>query len=74
VNEDVNTYAKWGYFEYGTYIGTPGERERVLNDFILGRLDIGSSNLFEALNDYFSDYRYGSRHVIRHRAASHIAS
>src|SRR5258708_3775363 len=54
VNEDVNTYAKWGYFEYGTYIGTPGERERVLNDFILGRLDIGSSNLSEALKPFLT--------------------
>lgn len=35
---------KWGYFEYGAYIGTQGERERVLDDFILGRLDIGTSN------------------------------
>ena len=45
MDEDANTYMKWGYFEVGAYIGTQGERERVLNDFILGRLDVGSSNL-----------------------------
>ena len=42
---DVHTFMKWGYFEVGAYIGTPGERERVLNDFMLGRLDVGKSNL-----------------------------
>jgi hypothetical protein len=35
---------KWGYFEVGAYIGNPGDRERVLNDFMLGRLDVGASN------------------------------
>ncbi len=43
---------KWGYFEVGVYIGTPSERERVLNDFTLGRLDIGVS--------YFSSSPHGS--------------
>ena len=43
---------KWGYFEVGAYIGTPSERERVLNDFTLGRLDIGVS--------YFSSSPHGS--------------
>lgn len=40
---------KWGYFEYGAYVGTQAERERVLNDFILGRLDVGTSNLSKTL-------------------------
>jgi hypothetical protein len=39
---------KWGYFEVGAYIGTQGEREQVLSDFTLGRLDVGASNLSEA--------------------------
>ncbi|KAF9006951.1 P-loop containing nucleoside triphosphate hydrolase protein [Cyathus striatus] len=30
----------WGYFEFGMYIGAPKEREPVLKDFKLGRLDI----------------------------------
>ena len=36
---------KWGYFEVGAYIGTQGERDQVLHDFTLGRLDVGESNL-----------------------------
>ncbi|KAI9454269.1 P-loop containing nucleoside triphosphate hydrolase protein [Russula earlei] len=40
VNVWTREFAKWGYFEVGAYIGTQGERERVLNDFILGRLDV----------------------------------
>jgi SNF2 family DNA or RNA helicase len=48
VNEDANAYTKWGYFEYGAYIGTQGERERVLSDFIMGRLDVGTSNFSQA--------------------------
>ncbi|KAF9054254.1 P-loop containing nucleoside triphosphate hydrolase protein [Panaeolus papilionaceus] len=30
----------WGYFEVGIYTGTPKEREPVLRDFKLGRLDV----------------------------------
>ncbi|KAH9031884.1 P-loop containing nucleoside triphosphate hydrolase protein [Lactarius pseudohatsudake] len=40
VNVWTREFDKWGYFEVGAYIGTPSERERVLNDFILGRLDV----------------------------------
>ena len=66
----LTTTQKWSYFEYGAYIGTRGERERVLNDFILGRLDVGSSNsLPKPSNMFFLDYGYDSRHVIRHCAA-----
>jgi hypothetical protein len=42
---------QWGYFEYGAYIGTPDEKERVLNDFILGRLDVGASKLSEVAHN-----------------------
>jgi SNF2 family DNA or RNA helicase len=55
MDKDADTYIKWGYFEVGAYIGTQGERERVLNDFILGRLDVGSSNLSEAFKLFFFD-------------------
>ena len=34
---------KWGYFETGVYMGAPQERRLVLNDFKLGRLDVGKS-------------------------------
>jgi hypothetical protein len=74
MDDGANTYMKWGYFEVGAYIGTQGERERVLNDFILGRLDVGSSNLFEAFKPFFSQTCLDSRHVIRHRAALRIVS
>ena len=75
VDEDANTYVKWGYFEVGAYIGTQGERERVLNDFTLGRLDVGSSNLSSRpLKRFFSQTCHNSRHVIRHRAALRILS
>ncbi|TFK69776.1 hypothetical protein BDN72DRAFT_585227 [Pluteus cervinus] len=33
-------FETWGYFEVGLYNGTPKEREIVINDFKLGRLDI----------------------------------
>ncbi|TFY76961.1 hypothetical protein EWM64_g7051 [Hericium alpestre] len=33
-------FVKWGYFEVGLYIGPRGEREDVLNDFKMGRLDV----------------------------------
>ncbi|KAI0045188.1 hypothetical protein FA95DRAFT_1583483 [Auriscalpium vulgare] len=40
----VGTWArefyKWGYFEVGEYMGSPKEREVILNDFKLGRLDV----------------------------------
>jgi hypothetical protein len=42
---------QWGYFEYGAYIGTPDEKERVLNDFILGRLDVGAFKLSEVTHN-----------------------
>jgi len=42
------TPTKWGYFEVGAYIGTKDERERVLSDFTLGRLDVGASDHFKA--------------------------
>jgi SNF2 family DNA or RNA helicase len=31
----------WGYFEVGIYAGTAKEREPLLRDFQLGRLDVG---------------------------------
>jgi DNA excision repair protein ERCC-6-like 2 len=34
---------QWGYFEVGHYSGTKDNRENVLKDFKLGRLDIGWS-------------------------------
>ncbi|KAH9953604.1 P-loop containing nucleoside triphosphate hydrolase protein [Russula dissimulans] len=40
VNVWTREFEKWGYFEVGAFIGTPSERERVLNDFTLGRLDV----------------------------------
>ncbi|KAF8258164.1 P-loop containing nucleoside triphosphate hydrolase protein [Lactarius quietus] len=40
VNVWTREFDKWGYFEVEAYIGTPSERERVLNDFTLGRLDV----------------------------------
>jgi SNF2 family DNA or RNA helicase len=55
MDKDADIYIKWGYFEVGAYIGTQGERERVLNDFILGRLDVGSSNLSEAFKTFLSE-------------------
>ncbi|KAF8622607.1 hypothetical protein AX15_006865 [Amanita polypyramis BW_CC] len=30
----------WGYFEVGLYVGNPKEREPIINDFKLGRLDV----------------------------------
>lgn len=54
LDEDANTYIKWGYFEVGAYTGTRGERERVLNDFTLGRLDVGLSSFSETLQTIFS--------------------
>jgi hypothetical protein len=47
----AHTYMKWGYFEVGAYIGTQSEREQVLSDFTLGRLDVGASNLSEAAHN-----------------------
>ncbi|KAH9976865.1 P-loop containing nucleoside triphosphate hydrolase protein [Lactifluus volemus] len=35
-----SSVVNWGYFEVNAYIGNQGERERVLNDFMLGRLDV----------------------------------
>jgi SNF2 family DNA or RNA helicase len=54
MDEGADTYIKWGHFEVGAYIGTQGERERVLNDFILGRLDVGSSSLSKAFKAFLS--------------------
>ena len=36
-------YNQWGYFETGIYTGSPDEREPILNDFKLGRIDIRMS-------------------------------
>ncbi|PPQ75889.1 hypothetical protein CVT26_000154 [Gymnopilus dilepis] len=33
-------FKTWGYFEVGLYTGGPKEREPVINDFKLGRLDV----------------------------------
>lgn len=33
-------FETWGYFEIGLYVGSPKEREPVINDFKLGRLDV----------------------------------
>ncbi|KAH8833776.1 P-loop containing nucleoside triphosphate hydrolase protein [Flagelloscypha sp. PMI_526] len=33
-------FRTWGYFEVGLYMGKKEERERVLKDFVLGRLDV----------------------------------
>ncbi|KAI0030843.1 P-loop containing nucleoside triphosphate hydrolase protein [Vararia minispora EC-137] len=33
-------FSKWGYFEVGVYTGTHEEREQILRDFKLGRLDV----------------------------------
>ncbi|KDQ54546.1 hypothetical protein JAAARDRAFT_397913 [Jaapia argillacea MUCL 33604] len=33
-------FQTWGYFEVGIYTGTPSEREEVLDDFKMGRLDV----------------------------------
>lgn len=33
---------QWGYFEVGLYNGTPKEREEIIHDFRLGRLDVGT--------------------------------
>lgn len=33
--------SQWGYFEVGIYTGPPEERRPVLNDFKMGRLDVG---------------------------------
>lgn len=32
---------QWGYFEVGSYTGSPTNREGVLTDFKMGRLDVG---------------------------------
>lgn len=32
---------QWGYFEVGSYTGSPTSREAVLTDFKMGRLDVG---------------------------------
>jgi SNF2 family DNA or RNA helicase len=37
-----HTVAKWGYFEVGSYTGSKKEREDVLTDFKMGRLDVGT--------------------------------
>jgi SNF2 family DNA or RNA helicase len=36
---------QWGYFEVGLYNGAPKEREEVIHDFKLGRLDVGGYSL-----------------------------
>lgn len=33
---------QWGYFETGLYIGPQSQREEVLTDFTMGRLDVGA--------------------------------
>ncbi|KAF8904775.1 P-loop containing nucleoside triphosphate hydrolase protein [Gymnopilus junonius] len=33
-------FETWGYFEVGLYTGSPKDREPVINDFKLGRLDV----------------------------------
>ncbi|KAG6329677.1 hypothetical protein ID866_9411, partial [Astraeus odoratus] len=33
-------FRTWGYFEVGLYVGTPDQREGVLTDFKMGRLDV----------------------------------
>lgn len=40
---------QWGYFEVGLYNGTRKEREPVLQDFKMGRLDVGSSTLYTCM-------------------------
>ncbi|KAI0255595.1 P-loop containing nucleoside triphosphate hydrolase protein [Lactifluus subvellereus] len=40
VNVWTREFDKWGYFEVGAYIGGQGDKERVLSDFMLGRLDV----------------------------------
>lgn len=58
---------KWGYFEVGAYIGSQDEREQVLHDFTLGRLDVGESNLSKALAAFLSQCSivcYCSCHII----------
>jgi hypothetical protein len=54
MDNDAHTYMQWGYFEVGAYIGTQSDRERVLNDFILGRLDVGASDISEAAHTSLS--------------------
>ncbi|KAG9311072.1 P-loop containing nucleoside triphosphate hydrolase protein [Chiua virens] len=36
-------FEMWGYFEVGSYIGSPAHREEVLTDFRMGRLDVVTS-------------------------------
>ncbi|KAG6374054.1 P-loop containing nucleoside triphosphate hydrolase protein [Boletus reticuloceps] len=33
-------FKTWGYFEVGSYIGSPTRREEILTDFKMGRLDV----------------------------------
>jgi SNF2 family DNA or RNA helicase len=35
----------WGYYEVGVYSGTKKEREEVLKNFVLGRLDLGKCHV-----------------------------
>jgi hypothetical protein len=46
IGDDHSCLRQWGYFEVGLYLGAPKDRERVLNDFKLGRLDVGVCRQF----------------------------
>jgi SNF2 family DNA or RNA helicase len=43
-SHNVSQLDQWGYFEVGSYTGSKKEREDVLTDFKMGRLDVGTSH------------------------------
>ncbi|PPQ68987.1 hypothetical protein CVT25_009172 [Psilocybe cyanescens] len=47
-------FEKWGYFEVGMYLGPVSERETVLKDFKLGRLDVVITS-FDLARRYIAD-------------------
>ncbi|PPQ95985.1 LOW QUALITY PROTEIN: hypothetical protein CVT26_016201 [Gymnopilus dilepis] len=55
VHNGEREFKTWGYFEVGLYTGGPKEREPVINDFKLGRLDVVALNSIDwswHLNNY----------------------
>ena len=64
---------QWGYFEVGMYIGGREQRSGVLNDFKLGRLDVGEYPVWSLnrLNICYSLPLGFSHHFLRYSSKRH---
>lgn len=47
---------QWGYFDVGIYTGPHSKRDPVINDFKLGRLDVGTPGYHSHIECYSSSY------------------